>query len=114
MSPRLGRVFLYRFAHQWVYPFARPWRRLPLILTPEHLPTLAATFGLKNKNKSKKVQAYVASVKTQEHKNAADRALAGKTPEQIAAEKVRVFCGEGTLFVVACSTLTPRTTTLHR
>ena len=50
---------------------------------------LAATFGLKNKNKSKKVQAYVASVKSQEHKNAADRALAGKTPEQIAAEKVR-------------------------
>ena len=73
---------------------------------------LAATFGLKNKNKSKKVQAYVASVKTQEHKNAADRALAGKTPEQIAAEKVRV-CDCDAHSVSVSHVLHPRTT-LHR
>ena len=47
------------------------------------------TFGLKNKNKSKKVQQFVDSVKTTMKAGMEAKAKAAKTPEQIEAEKFK-------------------------
>jgi len=52
-----------------------------------------ATFGMKNKNKSKKVQAYVKSVQSSVKASMEAKARVGKTPEQLELEKLKK-CGE--------------------
>ena len=52
-----------------------------------------ATFGMKNKNKSKKVQAFVKSVQSSVKAAMDSKLKAGKTPEQLELEKLRKFVG---------------------
>jgi len=52
-----------------------------------------ATFGMKNKSKSKKVQAYVKSVASSVQASMDAKSRVGKTPEQLELEKMKKCVG---------------------